>query len=91
MSTIDDLSGGLVGGNLPVGTLLIISGISYTQTPDGLRRATPEEIAAHAERKASKAAAKAARQQDAPVGPSITIGDIAGGDIIRITIDGRKR
>lgn len=84
---IRDLTGGIIGGATNF-TTLTINGMTYVKNPDGsLREATDEEKAALAERQAAKAAAKAARRAERPAVPSISIGDVAGGNIIRVTIN----
>lgn len=87
---LSDMTGGIISGPGVSFQSLTINGETFVRNADGtLRPATDEEKAALAERQAAKAVAKAARkaQQDTNAGPSISIGDVAGGDVIRITIN----
>jgi hypothetical protein len=74
--------------------LITIGGVSYVKGEDGkLREATPDEIGAaakaSAERRAARLAARVERKALGIDGPDISIGDVAGGDIIKINIDRR--
>lgn len=74
-------------GNSNIG-LITIAGVSYVVEDGKMREATADEIAAA---RVASATRKAARQQQRAErgnngGINITMGDIAGGDIININI-----